>query len=442
MKNSKNIFLEAFFSSLQKEAIRYCILRNADEIRLGDAHDVDMSLDVVRLEDAKHCLFRTAESLGWRLHFAAGSFRNKYHFKPMHFFHVGEEGEVDIVHFDFCPTFAWNGYVVVPNEILMQDIDETDLYHTVHPAAEAVIDFFIRLLYNGYIKDKYKERIHTYFREYPVRVRKILLKILSENNAEQLMRYIEEQNWAAAAEMRSSFIQDLKKNAYCYKWHLLFHKVAKAVRYPGVMVAIEGTDGSGKSTVIDGLRNVMKNTFPEDMITYYHWRPNVVFRQEQKNDGGACPTPHNQIPRGRFMSLLKVCACVADYVWGYWRYIRISLGMGHMVVFDRYYYDFYLDKIRYRLNISDVWIRLLQAFVPSPDVTLVLTGEAEPIWQRKKEMSLKEVQEQISSLKNYQRLFAGAVAIDVVRPIPQVVHSAAVAILEAMAAHCAYRRKA
>lgn len=199
----------------------------------------------------------------------------------------------------------------------------------------------------------------------------------------------------------------------------------------GLMIAFLGTDGSGKSTIINALPQALHLEETPERIIYYHSRPYVL--QPSKASKGldlkaACPDPHSQPPYGVLKSLFKLLFCVADYRLGYLLKVRKQVAEGNLVIFDRYYYDFYLDKIRYRMGIGDFWFRLLEWLIPRPDVTFVLTGEAEPIWKRKQEMPLEEVQRQINTLEKHKTHFAHSVTIDVVRPIPDVVASVTAAI--------------
>lgn len=398
--NTSHLFVESFFDTLQQKGIGYCILRNADEIRRGDAHDIDMTVDVARLTEAGECLFSCAEKRNWRLHFAAGSFRDVYHFKPLHFYHIEDDGSVSIVHFDICPTFAWNGYVIVSNATLLRGRDEADCYHTVHPAAEAVIDFFIRLLYNGYIKDKYKERIHDFFRDYPQQVRRNLMEIISEEHAETLMHLVSAHDWEAAASMRPAFIRDIKKNAVSYRLSLVLHKLRKLWHYPGIMMAVEGCEGSCTSALIEGLRPVLKNTFTEEGIIY---QQGIGTDEDEKVSG------HPASP------LMLICK-TAKVIFHYWISLRRKLGIGYMIANERYYGAAYLNNN----SPAAACARLLCHFIPKADITIVLLSET--VEQQKN-----------AYIRHAVRTCKNVVILDADQPMGQVVNKAATAIMETMA---------
>lgn len=429
---------ESFFSALAERKIRYAILRNAEEIRRGEAHDIDMVVEASRMAEVQQCLYAAARRLGWCLHHQAGTLCDPYHYKTYHFYRVGaDETDIRLIHVDCMMTCGWNGIVAVGNETLLADADESTLYHEVHPAVESVISLFTRLLPYGYIKDKYRERVRNFFEQYPERVRMVMQGFLSREHAEQIASAVSRQDWAGIEAMHQDLLRDLRRSGKSYTCWLRWHQLRKAWECPGLVIAIEGTDGSGKTTIIEGMRKVLENSYPEDAIAYYHWRPMFIASEHKKGTThtGVCSTPHETLPHGWFKSLLKLAVCTLDYIFGYWCKVRWEAARGKLVVFDRYYYDFYLDKIRYRLNVSDFWVRFFGFFVPEPDITFALTGDANAIWQRKREMALEEVQEQIDTLNLCKKHFANTITIDVEQPIPVVVGCVSTEVLKALASH-------
>lgn len=186
----------------------------------------------------------------------------------------------------------------------------------------------------------------------------------------------------------------------------------------GMMIAFEGTDGSGKSTIIDSLPDALKDEF--ESIDYYHWRPGVI-KSEKNTTKKVVTEPHAKKPYGRVKSFAKFMFFNLDYTFGYFFKVKKQKQSGHLVVFDRYYYDYYLDKIRYRLTISDKTLDFFRHFIPKPDITFLLIGDAQLLYERKKEISVKEIQEQIDRLIKNKSKFNNSVTIDVNHSIEKVV---------------------
>ena len=428
------LFIENFFKGLKQQDISYCIMRNAHEVAAGDAHDVDLCICDKKLHQAEQLLEEQAKLLNWKLHLKTGSANDKSNIKCYNYYHMVEETqEIYVVHIDVFPTYAWKGYEILPNELLLENVNTETLYHSIEAETEAVCNLFVRLLYNGKIKDKYKPNIQNTFLNNKARVCEIMRHFLSQELTEYIYHCAIAQKWDAIDDKRSAIIKSVKKRSKRKLFTYVTYLLSKALKRTGLIVVFQGTDGSGKTTIINGIEQVLGNTFSNNTLNYYHWRPGFVKSEKRLDSDGKVVSnvqPHTLPPAGKLMSLAKMLLYTADYVLGYWLKIYWQSAQGHLVVFDRYYYDFYMDKVRYRLNIGNWVIRLLHLFIPKPDITFVLLGDAEKIHARKKELSLGEVQRQIGLLRTYTPLFAPPIVVDVCRSIPEVVYTVASNILK------------
>ena len=179
--------------------------------------------------------------------------------------------------------------------------------------------------------------------------------------------------------------------------------------------------------MINGFKEVLENSFPEGMLDYYHWRPGVI--KKKTENGVNVSEPHAKKPYGKVKSFAKFMLFNFDYLLGYWLKIRWQLSKGHLVVFDRYYYDYYLDKLRYRLSISDNTLDLFKFMIPKPDITFLLVGDPEVLYERKKEISVTEISQQISRLFACKERFNNSTVIDVNKTVDEVVDQVAMTIL-------------
>jgi thymidylate kinase len=112
---------------------------------------------------------------------------------------------------------------------------------------------------------------------------------------------------------------------------------------------------------------------------------------------------------------------------------------GGLVLIDRYYYDFFVDQRRYRLQVPEWMVRLGYVFVKRPELVLLLDAPAEVLQSRKQEVTPAETVRQRSEyLKVLQGLPQGRV-INAAQPPEKVAADAIRAILEFMAARTANR---
>lgn len=428
------LFIESYFNHLIQHGIDYCIMRNAEEVEQGDAHDVDLVIRDTQLKLAEKILYNLAEQKNWNAHLQTGLSSDNYNIKCYNYYYISEkENKIFIVHIDIFPVFAWKGYEILPNYILLENINKKSIYHSMEPEVEAVCNLFVRLLYNGKVKDKYKPKISETFNGNKKRVVELMEYFLSLELANHIFEYAVKGEWDIidnkCNQIRKCVRKKTKRKHFTYMKYLF----SKARKRPGMVVAFLGPDGTGKTTIFNGLSSVIGNTFSDTTINYYHWRPGFIKSEKRLDADGNlinCAAPHTLSPHNKLISLGKLAFYTLDYILGYWFKIYWQAAQGHLVVFDRYYYDFYVDKLRYRLNVNDTVIKFFQLFIPQPDITFLLIGDAPIIHARKKEITEQEIRNQLNTLTNYQSQFKNSVIVNANQSIPSVLHQVGVNILK------------
>jgi thymidylate kinase len=196
---------------------------------------------------------------------------------------------------------------------------------------------------------------------------------------------------------------------YPEKWASFFNKVVKLnrlFRQPGFVISFLGTDGSGKSTVIERIMPTVKDAF-HNSVYYKHLRPgllpplSLIFGDKEKNPRPVT-NPHASRPSGLIGSLIRFTYYLTDYFIGY--YIKIfprKATKASVWLFDRYYYDYYFDQKRSRINLPYALIRVGQMFIPEPDLIICLGTDPGVIHLRKPELSLSEIEHQVIKLRKF-----------------------------------------
>lgn len=126
--------------------------------------------------------------------------------------------------------------------------------------------------------------------------------------------------------------------------------------YPGVLIVVEGIDGSGKSTQLRLLRRYLEaERFP---IVYTEWNSSELVRDTMKMG------KKKQLLTPTTFSLLHA----VDFADRYYYEILPALKAGMVVLADRYVYTaFARDTVR---GVEPSWVRNLYRFATPPDLAL------------------------------------------------------------------------
>lgn len=202
-------------------------------------------------------------------------------------------------------------------------------------------------------------------------------------------------------------------------------KVRRFVDPPGIMVAVLGTDGVGKSTIISAIKPMLSAATHGAFIVK-HLRPGLLpplarLRGKKTAQDGPVTDPHGSSPSGKIGSLLRVIYLTADYVLGYWLVIRPVIAKAPTVVlFDRYAYDMSLDPRRFRIKLPFGLVSWFTRLAPRPDYIICLHGTPEVIAARKQELSLEEVKRQTDALLEFAKHEPCAMLVSTERTVEQV----------------------
>lgn len=206
----------------------------------------------------------------------------------------------------------------------------------------------------------------------------------------------------------------------------------------GFVIVVEGTDGSGKSFIINAITPKLEALGYG--VIYNHLRPNAIpdiavilgkRKATKPGEVNVVSDPHKEKQSGFIGSVIRWTYYMIDYTIGYFIKVRLHKN-GKVFIFDRYYYEYYLDQKRCRTNLPEWIIRLGEGIIPKPDLILCLGGDPAKIYERKPETSLNEVTRQTDVLKSFCNERENAVWVDTTIAPQQSIDAAMSAIKEKM----------
>jgi thymidylate kinase len=401
--------IKALFSELDQKKIDWMVFRNFEGLPdNNDSKDVDLLIRRTHIAKAITVLFATMKKMGYtRYTFDRFQCIWCYSF----FKRVGSKWisiKVDLFY----------GLIFRGSETLSfsQIYDSSVIYHgfrVPNPVMDSFMLWIKPVMTGGVVKDKYVDRIlksakNDEFLE-------LIEKTFNARVLNEAKKYLVADEICNSACLqhkmrRISWLKSFRRHPITVLKDVVMHYLLEVVRRlkrpSGMITALLGPDGVGKTTIIEKILDEIPDVFIKDIekIRVFHFRPNILpnlkkllnkhYDESKENFNN----PHRATPDNKINSLFRIIYYWIDYVLGSYK-IRKACVDGNIVIFDRYSYDFIVDPLRARISLSDKLISAFMLHVPLPDKAFVLCASPEAIYSRKQELEFEEITRQIDQYK-------------------------------------------
>ncbi|MDH5570719.1 MAG: hypothetical protein OEY89_03075 [Gammaproteobacteria bacterium] len=175
-----------------------------------------------------------------------------------------------------------------------------------------------------------------------------------------------------------------------------FSRKIKRFIYPtGLFIVIVGPDGCGKSTINTGATKSLERAFRKTWS--FHWRPGLLPKLGKKssNSNFSDNSPNQKSKYKGAISYLRFIYYWLDFILGYWLIVYPKKAQTTFIISERYYLDILVHPERYGFSCPQWFIKLFGLFVPKPDLVFLLSADPQKIHDRKPELPVDVIAEQI-----------------------------------------------
>ena len=416
-------FLLDLFKALNEQGIDYCVERNYEGLPYDlCGHDLDilirresiaLAVDIIRKVAKKHngkATFPGTQISGLKWLICLGHDPN------------GTRWGVRI---DLKPSVAYKGLELGNLDAMLASSRLQEMVRVQDQDLSLLFGFLDSTFYGRpHSRNNYDVQLVAAYQRSPEKIRQAIVEIFGARGElfTELLETGQFANWEGIKKQLKSALlwrKIMKSPGSIFKNKFInfLIKCQRLGQRPGIMVAVLGLDGAGKSTLIKTVRPEIERLLHTE-TEHRHWRPGFLPRlsklagREEKHLG---PTrnPHNQPPSRPLPSLLRIMYYTLDYLLGFWISIYPALLRNPKIIFfDRYFYDYFIDPARLLVNVPDVILHFFTWLVPRPDLIIILAPYPEIYQERKPELTLEELMRQAVRLKNIAKKLKNVVWID------------------------------
>lgn len=399
-------FYEKLFSCMESENLLYSVVRNYESLPSAKpGGDIDMLIEKDKVQNILSLIEAIIIPYEGRVEITS----IRQYVVKLRIHNVNDNyTNKPVTELDLITRLSWKGQSwLCEKSVLQQSVKNDKSIYIPAMHHELEMSLFHSLLYGGFVKDGYQEKINKlFFKSDTSLLKEELFKNFGFKTGKFIFKNIELSHWKTLEEnvsviQKSLIFKNIKvNNVFSFirmieHYYLEFKIRLKQRRKKSLVISFLGPDGSGKSTIINALQN-RKLPFKENK--YFHLKPRLLKTNSTKS---AVINPHGEKSHNIIMSYIKLLYFISDYILGYILMVLPLRVKSTLIIFDRYYDDILIDPKRFRYNGSLLFANFLRKLIPKPDIYFILIAEAEVIYKRKQEVTFKELQRQ---LKGYIQL--------------------------------------
>ncbi len=416
-------FVRRLFSSLDKDGISWAVLRGSRGLPDQTRYDIDLLVDAADMQRAELVLDRNVAAQGWQ----KLNVVEKYRYRCCLLVIPGRQPR--FLPIDFFGGCYYRFYPYADAEYALRHRQRNTNGVWVVPPGFSSAEMLVKeLMRHDFFKTNSWEEARRGALTDPSSFVAGVESYLGGHLAGRLLAVCQRGEWTKVETLAPEIRRTIRTHHprllptfAAFAWINLRHHMKPPM---SLFVVLLGPDGAGKSTVGDLVAGQLFHR-PFKICSRFEHHFGLLPELKQFKAIAARwflgKTMVQPLPRpgargsgmnaehGRLRAMLYIIYYSFDLVIGH-LLVRRLRGQGGLIVFARYFYDYYYQK-GYR-HAPRWFLRLIEPAVPTPDLILHLHRGAEGIYAGKPELELMEIKRQQASIAE---LFIGrehAYAVD------------------------------
>ena len=442
-KVHSNIFSE-FILKLNKSKVRYFILRNFEGLpETNTSKDIDIIIEPNNYHKASKLLVTILKE------HKISNYR-VVKFERVHCCFAIDVEKNFSIHIDLIESYLSKGFEVFTFNALYKETVDYKNFKVLNETYNTIMLLYYKVISTKQLKTQYQNEIKVTYKKNSNKINSVLNKTLGSKRSKVIIAALLNQDFKAiiynANELskftkRKAFLKKPIKTTYNITRFLCekFYRIVYCPRRYQNFISVQGADGTGKSTFIEGLVKAIAYFYvSEDSKSHvYHHRPAILPNLGALGEKTGLmiedkdfTNPHRAKPAGFFSSLIRMTYYWLDYLIGVPVKLRKDVQFDKFTIYDRYIYDFLIDPRRARIKLP-YWLRkIFTQLVLQPRIVFILLTDAEIIYARKQELTIVEIKRQIAEFTKLSKSHKRFIILDASKTTEELVDEAMGIIIE------------
>lgn len=354
------------------------------------------------------------------------------------------------IHIDLIEGYLSKGFEIFSFKELYRQTEDYKNFKVLNRTYDAIMLLYYKVIGTKQLKEEYKIKIAEIYKKDKHQIDEVLKRTLSKKRSTLIISALLIGDFDKILDNADGMSKSSKVRVFVKRpfetifsaSKFLFEKIHRIIICPRKFqnfISVQGADGTGKSTFIEGLVKAIAFYYvsEESKSHVYHHRPTILPNLGAAGEKAGVmkedkdfTNPHRAKPAGFISSFIRMTYYWLDYVIGVPLKLRKDVQFDRFTIYDRYIYDFLIDPHRSRINLP-YWLRkLFTRLVMQPRIVFVLLTDAEVIYKRKQELTIDEINRQLVEFKKLANSHKRFVVLDASKSPDDLINDAMQIIIE------------